>query len=67
MLALTVTQSQIADMLGLSLVHTNRSLQALRRQGLVDWSLSTIIVPDLAAARAFAGMEVDISLKRPYI
>lgn len=66
-LALTVTQSQIADMLGLSLVHTNRSLQALRRQGLVDWSLSTIIVPDLAAARAFAGMEVDASTKRPYI
>lgn len=66
-LRLTVTQSQIADMLGLSLVHTNRSLQALRRKGLVDWTLSTIAVPDIEAARSFAQMDGDPYIPRPYI
>ncbi|MCW1381951.1 Crp/Fnr family transcriptional regulator [Novosphingobium sp. KCTC 2891] len=66
-LRLTVTQSQIADMLGLSLVHTNRSLQALRRAGLVDWTLASIAVPDMAAARHFAQMDGDVLSPRPYI
>lgn len=56
-LAIGITQSQIADMLGLSLVHTNRTLQALRRYGLVDWSMTGIRVPDMAAARSFARIE----------
>lgn len=66
-LALTVTQGQIADMLGLSLVHTNRTLQALRRIGLVDWTLSTISVPDIAAAKAFAKIDGSTFSSRPYI
>lgn len=66
-LRLTVTQSQIADMLGLSLVHTNRSLQALRRAGLVDWTAATIAVPDMAQARAFARMEPEPPAPRPFI
>ena len=33
---LPLTQSDIADALGLSTVHVNRSLQTLRREGLVD-------------------------------
>ncbi|BEU99119.1 Crp/Fnr family transcriptional regulator [Novosphingobium olei] len=66
-LRLTVTQSQIADMLGLSLVHTNRSLQALRRLKLVDWTLSTISVHDMEAARSFAQMDGDPYIPRPYI
>lgn len=66
-LPLTVTQGQIADMLGLSLVHTNRSLQALRRLGLVDWTLTTISIPDLAQARRFARLDAGRSTSRPYI
>lgn len=65
-LEITITQSQVADMLGLSLVHTNRTLQALRRAGLVSWTQSEIAIPDIAAARAFAHFEVDHS-PRPYI
>src|SRR5216110_2911758 len=41
-LQITITQSQISDTLGLSLVHTNRTLQALRKKGLVNWSLTAI-------------------------
>lgn len=67
-LAITVTQGQIADMLGLSLVHTNRTLQALRRLGLVDWTLNAISIPDMDAVRNFARMEsAALASPRPYI
>ncbi len=66
-LTLTITQGQIADMLGLSLVHTNRTLQTLRRMGLVDWTLSTISVPDIAAAKAYAKIDGSTFSSRPYI
>ena len=32
-----LTQADIADMIGLSLVHTNRTIQELRSSGLVTW------------------------------
>ena len=67
-LAITITQGQIADMLGLSLVHTNRTLQTLRRLGLVDWTLNSIMIPDIEAARRYAGIEgPNRSNPRPYI
>jgi CRP/FNR family transcriptional regulator, anaerobic regulatory protein len=66
-LLLTVTQGQIADMLGLSLVHTNRSLQALRRLGLVDWTLSAIRIPEMDEARRFAKLDAPSRSPRPYI
>ena len=67
LLPLTVTQGQIADMLGLSLVHTNRTIQALRRMGLVDWTLTGIRVPDLEAAKSFAKTDKAPNSLRPYI
>ena len=66
-LALTVTQTQIADMLGLSLVHTNRTLQALRQANLIGWTLSEITIPDLGAAREFARYDTPTLGSRPYI
>jgi CRP-like cAMP-binding protein len=66
-LRLTITQGQVADMLGLSLVHTNRSMQALRRAGLVIWTVNSIAVPDMAAAREFAQMDPGSPPARPYI
>ncbi|WP_372732077.1 Crp/Fnr family transcriptional regulator [Novosphingobium sp.] len=67
-LTITVTQGQIADMLGLSLVHTNRTLQALRRLQLVDWTVNSISIPDLESARQFAGIDSNsFRLPRPYI
>ena len=32
-----VTQTEVSDMLGLSLVHTNRTIQELRASGLIRW------------------------------
>jgi CRP-like cAMP-binding protein len=41
-----VTQSELADVLGISLVHVNRTLQDLRRTGLMSWKGTTVIVED---------------------
>ncbi len=66
-LEVTVTQSQISDTLGLSLVHTNRTLQALRKMGLVIWTLTSISIPDMQAAQDFAHYEGSGSGIRPFI
>jgi CRP-like cAMP-binding protein len=65
--ALTVTQTQIADMLGLSLVHTNRTLQALRQSNLIIWSLNEIQIADMDAAREFARFDHTQNRRRPYL
>jgi CRP-like cAMP-binding protein len=41
---LHITQSQIADALGLSLVHINRTLRELREAGLIGWSRGILTV-----------------------
>ncbi|MEE8230678.1 MAG: Crp/Fnr family transcriptional regulator, partial [Qipengyuania citrea] len=66
-LALPITQAQIADMLGLSLVHTNRTLRQLAREGLVDWQSRRIHVPDLDHAADYAQFERKQGGGRPYI
>lgn len=64
---LSVTQTQIADMLGLSLVHTNRTMQALRQANLISWNLSEIQIPDMDAACGFARIDATALVRRPYI
>jgi CRP/FNR family transcriptional regulator len=66
-LEISITQSQISDTLGLSLVHTNRTLQSLRKKGMVNWSLTSISIPDLDVAREFAHYEGSETGIRPYI
>jgi len=51
-IALPLTQAHIADALGLSIVHTNRTLQALRRRGLVRIENGRLSIGDLRALRA---------------
>ncbi len=66
-LTLSITQSQIADMLGLSLVHTNRTLRQLQREGLVEWKSRKIHVPDLAKAADFAQFDRSREKSRPFL
>jgi CRP-like cAMP-binding protein len=66
-LEVTITQAQIADMLGLSLVHTNRTIKALERQELVMWRQTSIEVPDLAAVADFAHWDEPKEKPRPYV
>jgi CRP-like cAMP-binding protein len=41
-----LTQEQLADATGLTAVHTNRTLQALRKEGLISLSSSALVVLD---------------------
>lgn len=66
-LQVTITQAQIADMLGLSLVHTNRSIKALERLGLVLWRQGSIEVLDMAATAEFAHCDEPSERPRPYL
>ncbi len=66
-LALPIKQAQIADMLGLSLVHTNRTIKELARAGMVEWKPGEICVPDLDAASEYAQFDRTIDQHRPFI
>ena len=66
-LALSLTQSQVADMLGLSLVHTNRTMRALHLDGLVEWGQKEICIPDMDAAADLVGFSRSGEGQRPYI
>lgn len=41
-----LTQEVIADALGLTSVHVNRTLQALRREGALNWKGREVVLPD---------------------
>ena len=66
-LALPITQAQIADMLGLSLVHTNRTIRQLEREGLVEWKSREIRIPDLDHTAEFAQYDRGAARARPFI
>lgn len=61
-----VTQSKLADALGLSVVHVNRVLQAFRTQGILDFKRSVVTLGDLekiAQLGGFDSLENDIGAK----
>jgi len=47
-----LTQQDLADALGVSSVHANRVVQALRSDGLLVWQADRVTLPDLARLRA---------------
>jgi CRP-like cAMP-binding protein len=51
---LAITQIDLADMLGLSVVHVNRTLQDLRATGMVSWVGSTVSIKDWDGLRELA-------------
>lgn len=54
--AMPLTQMEIADLTGLTPVHVNRTLQAMRAQGLVELQSKWLHIPDLAALREVAAL-----------
>lgn len=58
-LQMPMTQNDLADTLGLSLVHTNRSLMGLRRKGLVTLSRDSIRLEHIDAMTRFAEFDPD--------
>jgi CRP-like cAMP-binding protein len=51
------TQTDISDMVGLSLVHVNRTIQELRAKALVAWSSHVVKIPDLERLEAFCDFD----------
>lgn len=52
-----ITQYDLADTVGLSSVHVNRTLQELRRQGLITLTGRALTIHDRPSLRALAGFE----------
>jgi len=54
---LPLTQEILADTLGLSIVHVNRTLRKLRERGLVRMQQRLIVIPDIARLSVAASFE----------
>ena len=66
-LNIPMTQAQIADTVGLSVVHTNKTLQALRRAKVIEWTTERIGIHDLDAAIECAKYDQPVESPRPFI
>ncbi|MEM1151358.1 MAG: helix-turn-helix domain-containing protein, partial [Pseudomonadota bacterium] len=63
-------QQDLADAMGLSLVHTNKTLRRLLERGYARWSDGVLTVTDRRGLRAAAGLAVDdetMPTRRPLI
>jgi CRP-like cAMP-binding protein len=54
--AMPLTQMDIADLTGLTCVHVNRTLQVMRKRGLVELQSKWLQIPDLLALREAAAL-----------
>lgn len=61
------TQQHLADTLGLSLVHTNKTLKRLYSSNAVRWKDRVFEITDRAALERFAGGPVAKKRQRPFI
>ncbi len=57
---ISIRQQDLADYAGLTLVHVNRTLRALREEGALDTGTGEIIIRDLAALHKHAAPMLDI-------
>lgn len=55
--AFPVSQTEVGDMLGLSTVHVNRTLQNLRATGFLAWDNQVVTVRDFGALAKLAGFD----------
>lgn len=54
-----VTQQQLADATGLTSVHVNRTVQAMRREGLADVCSRAVRIPDWDALTEAGDFNAD--------
>jgi CRP/FNR family transcriptional regulator, anaerobic regulatory protein len=66
-LRLPVTQQQIADALGLSIVHTNTTIQRLTKLGLITWKQGIFLLRDRDGLAAIAMYRYEDASPRPFI
>jgi len=51
---LPITQEELAEMCGITPVHANRTLQQLRKTGVVEFAGGIVTIPDFKAAETTA-------------
>ncbi|MCA0920450.1 Crp/Fnr family transcriptional regulator [Pseudooceanicola nanhaiensis] len=61
-MALPYKQQDLADALGLSLVHTNKTLKKLRDAGMADWQRGKLTILDYPGLCEIGRLEVDGAL-----
>lgn len=66
-LHIPVTQQHVADTLGLSIVHTNKTLRKLAEKGLIHWLDRSCEIVDADGLRDLADWEKPRERKRPLI
>jgi CRP-like cAMP-binding protein len=60
-----LSQMQMADVMGLSLVHMNRVIQELRGEEFLTWAKDRITIVDWSRLQRFAGFDpIYLSLQR---
>lgn len=66
-LNIALTQAQIADTVGLSIVHTNKTLQVLRKSNVIEWTPDRIGIHDMDGAIEYAKYDLPVESPRPFI
>jgi CRP-like cAMP-binding protein len=66
-LILPLTQQHLADALGMSLVHTNKTIRKLTNMGLIKWKDRVFKMSNEEALRDIAGYHTRDDVKRPII
>jgi CRP-like cAMP-binding protein len=61
------TQQHLADTLGMSLVHTNKTLKRLYAANAIRWKAGTFEMLDRGKLAALAGGDIIVTRKRPFI
>ena len=62
---LPVSQAELADVLGLSVVHMNRVISALRNSGVISWANHTVTILDWHKLQQIAEFDPTyLSMKR---
>lgn len=65
--AIPITQQHVADTLGLSLVHTNKTLRKLIQRGMIEWRDGGCEIVDLGGLLKLSGWEGLDEGKRPLV
>ncbi|MEI2300609.1 Crp/Fnr family transcriptional regulator [Ensifer sp. MJa1] len=65
--AIPISQQHVADTLGLSIVHTNKTLKKLAARGLIRWADKGCDIGDVDGLLAIAGWDGYRETKRPFI
>lgn len=66
-LAMPITQEHLADTMGLSMVHTNKTLRRLQAAGLIEWRRQELTIRDFDGLASAAEYDPLRAATRPFI